>query len=67
MPEYKKHMHATIEICKICKGTGKDYEYHEHDVLLREPTEVTCTTCEGSGRVVVSKITAITVEPFKIK
>ena len=67
MSEHKKHMHPTIEVCKTCNGTGVDYKYHEHDILLQEPTEVTCATCEGSGRVVVSKITITTIVAFKNK
>ncbi|HEY5508431.1 MAG TPA: hypothetical protein VIK29_07165 [Paludibacter sp.] len=65
--EYKRYQHPTIELCKDCEGTGTMYEYHEHDILRQEPIPVTCTTCEGSGRVLVSKITVITVKPFKQK
>ena len=65
--EFTRHMHPTIEICKKCGGTGTDYEYHIHDILRQEATEVQCAVCDGSGRVYVSKITHITVEPFKNK
>lgn len=62
---HKRYQHPTIELCKDCEGTGIAYEYHEHDVLRQEPKAVECITCEGSGRVYVSKKTEITVEAFK--
>lgn len=65
--EHKRYKHATIELCRTCEGTGIDYSYHKHDILRQNPEAITCITCEGSGRVIVSKITVITVEPFKIK
>ena len=64
---YNRFKHPVIEICTKCDGTGLGYIYQEHDVHRMEPTEVTCTTCEGSGRVIVSKKIEVTVEPFKIK
>ena len=64
---HTRHIHPKIEICRICTGTGTDYEYHKHDRLNQHPKAITCKTCEGSGRVLVSKKTEITVEPFKTK
>jgi len=61
-------MHPTIELCKTCGGDGFKHIYREFDVLKQESIKTTdCPTCLGSGRVVVSKITVITVEPFKNK
>ena len=62
---YKRYRHPTIELCRKCDGTGVDYTYHEYDRLRMEPTAVTCSTCEGTGRVIVSKKIEVTVEPFK--
>jgi DnaJ-class molecular chaperone len=64
---HKRYMHPTIELCRDCEGTGIMYVYDKYDMLHQEPIAITCTTCESSGRVLVSKITVITVEPFKIK
>jgi len=63
--EHKRYMHPTIELCKICEGTGVNHKFHEHDLLNQHPETIQCETCEGSGRVLVSKITVITVESFK--
>ena len=64
---YKRYQHPTIELCKNCGGSGVDYKYPEHDVLRQYPEAIECCTCEGSGRVLVSKEIFITVEAFKIK
>ena len=64
---HKRYMHPTIKLGKICEGTGVDYKYPENDVLRQYPEAIECGTCEGSGRVLVSKITVITVSPFKNK
>lgn len=62
---YKKFMHPTIELCRVCEATGKVWKYPEDDITqLTEPTVEVCKICKGSGRVVVSKKTEITVEPF---
>jgi len=66
--EYYRYMQPTIELCKTCNGDGLKYVFHEFDLLQQEPIGVTgCPTCEGSGRVIVSKKTVITVEPFENK
>jgi len=64
---HKRNIHPAVELCKDCEGSGIKYTYHKYDILHSEPTEVTCTTCEGTGRVIVSKKIEIRVEPFKIK
>jgi len=65
--QHLRYQHPTIELCKDCKSAGIMYTYHKYDILRQEPIAKTCTTCEGSGRVVVSKKIEVTVEPFKSK
>jgi len=67
MSEYKRYMHPTIELCRKCGGSGVYYIFHEHDLLNQHPIATQCSACEGSGRVLVSKITVTTVQPFKNK
>lgn len=63
-----RYMQPTIELCTKCKGEGVTWEYPDWDKLGHtEATPRTCTTCEGSGRVVVSKKIEVTVIPFKNK
>lgn len=65
--ETTRHVHPTIELCRNCDGEGTKPFYHEYDLLQMNPEIKECPTCEGSGRVVVSKITVIKVMPFKNK
>lgn len=62
-----KYIHPTIEICKTCSGTGNITIYSEWDLLNQHGEPAECPTCEGSGRVLVSKKIEVTVEPFKNK
>lgn len=64
---YNRYQHATIELCHDCKGEGLRAFYEPYDILQMNPEIKTCPTCEGSGRVVVSKKIEITVIPFKNK
>ena len=60
-----RYMHPTVELCRDCEGNGITCKFEPWDVLNQQPEEITCPTCEGSGRVVVSKKIEVTVEPFK--
>lgn len=65
--EYKKYVHPSVKLCPVCRGKEKEYLYHEDDLLNQEPVKITCRTCNGSGRVVISKeiTTIINIEPYK--
>lgn len=65
MSTYIRYQHPVIEICRDCKGEGQRDFYHEYDVLMMHPEFKRCPTCEGSGRVVVSKNIEVTVVAFK--
>lgn len=60
-----RYQHGTVELCRKCQGHGIIYKYPEWDKLGHtEATPYTCDTCQGSGRVVVSRVTKIEVVPF---
>ena len=67
-PEQKifPHHHSTVEVCGRCGGHGRVLVYPEGDIWKqKEPEEVRCPLCEGSG--MVRKTTTITIDlkPFK--
>lgn len=63
----KRYQHPMIELCRDCEGTGIVYIFPEWDIFKQtEPEACTCSLCEGSGRVQVSKQIIITINPFKI-
>lgn len=66
MSTYTRYtQHPTIELCRRCSGSGTHYTYDNDDILNQKPIPEQCPTCNGTGRVIVSKTTTITVKPFK--
>lgn len=61
---HKRYQHKTIELCRDCAGKGYVIYFDEYDFKEENPLKKTCTTCQGSGRVLVSKKIETTIEPF---
>ncbi|HLP03834.1 MAG TPA: hypothetical protein VK152_00255 [Paludibacter sp.] len=62
----KSYSHPTVELCRDCEGKGLKYLRHDKDPYSKlDPEVILCPTCNGSGRVVVSKEIITTVKPFK--
>jgi DnaJ-class molecular chaperone len=47
-----------IALCRCCYGTGKKYWESTGDTT-------TCPQCDGSGRVMVSCVMQLDIEPYK--
>lgn len=62
-----RYIHPTIELCTKCQGEGIIAVYPAWDMLNQHGEAAECPTCEGSGRVLVSKKIEVTVVPFKNK
>ena len=68
MSQHTRHKHPKLEICRDCLGEGLIYTFDKYDLLHQEPLgPYECPTCQGHGRVWVSKIITTTVVPFKNK
>ena len=58
----KKYKHPKVALCRRCGGQGfliKLDEREENEFTL------TCPDCEGSGRVWVSAVMEVTVDPYR--
>lgn len=60
----KKYVHPHIELCTQCEGSGTISVYKEDDILRLTPEPAVCGTCMGTGRVIISSATTITITPF---
>lgn len=57
---------SSVEVCGRCGGRGRILQYSPTDIFkLREPKDITCPLCEGSG--LLKKVVSITTDlsPFK--
>lgn len=57
----RRYKHPKICLCRRCSGAGfitKLDEWEENEIIE------TCPDCEGSGRVKVSAIREVTIEPY---
>lgn len=60
----KRFVQPHICLCRKCEGSGTMSVYKEHDILRLEPAAATCDVCNGTGRVIISSETIITITPF---
>lgn len=58
----KKYKHPKVALCHRCGGMG--FLTRLDDRGENEVTR-TCPDCEGSGRVVVSAVMEVTVDPYR--
>lgn len=59
--EYKTYEHPHIVLCPECQGKGTVAQYAPGDIFHSgESEQVTCTYCNGHGRVTRSGVTVIT-------
>ncbi len=58
-----------IELCKDCNGIGYRFVNGEYDWYSRahETIKENCPTCSGTGRVVVTKKTLVSVLPYDVE
>ena len=60
-----RHVHPQIAVCRQCDGKGYTEEFPKEDIFHQlEPQCKKCKLCEGSGRVVVSSETVITIAAY---
>ena len=63
--EEVRYSHPAIKLCVECSGVGSNHVFDSEDPFQRGDTHIeTCQTCRGSGRVIVSKKTIVTIVPF---
>lgn len=63
----KSYVYPHVELCRNCEGKG--FNMVDTAPILMGKGEIvkeSCTVCEGTGRVIVSRIIETTVIPFDI-
>lgn len=61
MSEFVKHTHEHIRLCKKCSGSGELSRYNEQQRAVEAQV---CHVCQGSGRVMLSRVLTTNVKPY---